>query len=67
MLYLLFVEANIWYTKTKRVATSEHITTYSAYIPVCTEVIPKRIKELVQHSTLYPRFIHKCEHTHSNK
>jgi len=46
MLYLLFVEANIWNTKTKRVATSEHITTYLAYIPVCTEVIPKRIKEL---------------------
>jgi len=28
------------------VATSEHVTTYLAYIPVCTEVIPKRIKEL---------------------
>jgi hypothetical protein len=64
----LFVEANIWNTKTKRVASSEHITTYSAYIPVCTEVIPKRIKELynILRSTLVS-FTNASIHFETNK
>lgn len=61
MLYLLFVEANTWNKNTEWEATSKHVTTYTAYIPVCTEVIPKRIKELynIGRSVLVP-FTNAC-------